>query len=117
MISLELFNSTALKNAPTLKKKLLHCLSALIFLMGINITMIIKSDFKKIQLKTTIFLVNSCLICLCTYLHLQSSFYKSINNYYKIINIKDLNLMLFICYLKLFFNFFLHSLKKVLSIK
>ena len=31
--------------------------------------------------------------------------------------IKDLNLMLFICYLKLFFNFFLHSLKKVLSIK
>ena len=31
--------------------------------------------------------------------------------------IKDLNLMLFICYLKLFFNFFLYSLKKILSIK
>jgi hypothetical protein len=35
----------------------------------------------------------------------------------KFFRIKDLNLMLFICYLKLFFNFFLHSLKKVLSIK
>jgi hypothetical protein len=35
----------------------------------------------------------------------------------KFFRIKDLNLMLFICYLKLFFNFFLYSLKKILSIK
>jgi hypothetical protein len=35
----------------------------------------------------------------------------------KFFRIKDLNLMLFICYLKLFINFFLHSLRKILLIK
>ena len=35
----------------------------------------------------------------------------------KFFRIKDLNLTLFICYLKLFINFFLNSLKKILSIK
>ena len=35
----------------------------------------------------------------------------------KFFRIKDLNLTLFICYLKLFINFFLNSLKKILLIK
>jgi hypothetical protein len=47
-------------------------------------------------------------------LYAKGSYYFLVLQFFRI---KDLNLMLFICYLKLFFNFFLYSLKKILSIK